>query len=340
MHTRMVATTVPACILYCEMMNAVAATDLHGNARLYELLLQIADTWKISSIFLAGDLAPTAVEPSGLGPDAVHGAIESQRAFYEQVFCPLFESFLLDHRRTHVYAIMGNDDRRANETILFDFEAAVPNFRFVNNRIVELQDARQVRTFFPNEVPQLAVAGYPYVPPGGGLLVDWVKHEDRVGLFPPGMDPCMTVEQSGIRTHEQRSETTIEEDLTDFARYLSGHAEDEPVDYEAERTIHLFHAPPYNTPLDQVAPQGRYDFLRRPEHIGSTAIRRFIERCQPPLVICGHCHEAVVLADYKTDIGDTRCVNPGSQEHIDVLSIVQFNVYEPTEMKQFFIHAR
>jgi len=321
-------------------MNAVAATDLHGNARLYELLLQIADTWKISSIFLAGDLATTALEPGAMDSDAVHGTVESQRTFYEQVFCPLFESFLLDHRRTHVYAIMGNDDRRANEPLLFEFQSAVSNFHFVNNRIAELHDARQIRTFFPDEVPELAVAGYPYVPPGAGLVVDWVKHDDRVGLYPPGMDPCMTIDQSGIRTDTRSSDTTMEEDLQDFAAYLERNAEEIAVEYETTRTIHLFHAPPYNTPLDKVPPQGHYDFLRRPDHVGSTAIRRFIEQSRPHLVICGHCHEAVVLADYKTDIGATRCINPGSQTHIDVLSIVQFNVYDPTEMKQFFIHAR
>jgi hypothetical protein len=46
------------------------------------------------------------------------------------------------------------------------------------------------------------------------------------------------------------------------------------------------------------------------------------------------------LGDYKTDIGGTRCVNPGSQTHIDVLSIVQFDPYKPTDMKQFFINVQ
>jgi hypothetical protein len=39
-------------------------------------------------------------------------------------------------------------------------------------------------------------------------------------------------------------------------------------------------------------------------------------------------------------MGCTWCVNPGSQAHIDVLSVVQFNVYDPSEMKQLFISAR
>ena len=68
-------------------------------------------------------------------------------------------------------------------------------------------------------------------------------------------------------------------------------------------------------------------------------IRRFVERMQPHLVLCGHCHESVVFGDYKTDIGQSRCANPGSQAQTDVLSVIQFNVYRPDDMRQYFIHA-
>ena len=58
------------------------------------------------------------------------------------------------------------------------------------------------------------------------------------------------------------------------------------------------HAPPRGTACDQ---------LRRGEHVGSTAVRAFIERAQPELVLCGHIHEA-----RGTDtIGRTKIVNPG-----------------------------
>jgi len=321
-------------------MNAIAVTDLHGNTLLYELLLRIADTWKISSIFLMGDLAPGALEMAGTSELEQLDAVASQRTYFERVFIPLFEAFLARHRHTHVYAITGNDDRRANEPLLRDLSLGVGNFHLVNDRMVELRESKQVRAFFPAAVPQLAVVGYPYVPLGGGLVMDWVKHENRAGLVPPGMDPCMSIEASGVLSAPRVSESTIADDLQDLPSYLRRHGAGEICDYDPARTIHLFHAPPYNTPLDQVPPQGSYDFVRLPDHIGSYEIRRFIERTQPYLVLCGHCHEAVVLGDYRTNVGATCCVNPGSQTHIDVLSVVQFDVFEPSEMKQFFIHAR
>jgi Icc-related predicted phosphoesterase len=47
--------------------------------------------------------------------------------------------------------------------------------------------------------------------------------------------------------------------------------------------IFVPHAPPKDTSLDRL-PGGR--------HVGSTAVRTFIERFQPDLVLCGHIHEA------------------------------------------------
>lgn len=321
------------------MMNAVAVSDLHGNLRLYELLLRIVDLWKISSVFITGDLAPSASTPRDASTIGIEETTDRQLSFFSSTFLPMLEAFLTRHRQTHIYAIMGNDDRRVNESMLEDFQDATRNFHLLNDRIVEFRNAKQIRTFFPDDVPQLLVAGYPYVPLGSGTLMDWVKHENRFELVPPGMDPCIEFDAWGTRT-VQTQQSTIEDDLADFAAYLSQWGRSEDVDYDPENTIHLFHAPPYNTPLDQIAPQGRYDYLPLPDHIGSIEIRRFVEREQPYLVLCGHCHEAVVLGDYKTDIGATRCVNPGSQTHIDTLSIVQFDPYSPTDMKQFFINTR
>lgn len=320
-------------------MQAVAVTDLHGNLRLYELLLRIADMWKLSSIFITGDLAPSAVYNSKT--DANDYGISAQRVFFVDTFIPLLKSFLLEHHHTDIYVIMGNDDRRANEPLLRAFDAEIPSFHFVNDRLIELREARQKQVFFPGEIPLLWVAGYPYVPPGGSLLMDWVKDEDPVRLRPPGIDPCTDIYALGIVTDPNGQSTTIAADLADFGAYINSCAKNgNTPQYDPSKTIHLFHAPPYNTLLDWSSPCGRQDFLRLSDHVGSVEIRRFIEQIQPYLVLCGHCHESVVLGDYKMDMGQTRCVNPGSQTHIDVLSLVQFDLYEPRSMKQFFIHTR
>jgi Icc-related predicted phosphoesterase len=46
--------------------------------------------------------------------------------------------------------------------------------------------------------------------------------------------------------------------------------------------------------------------------VGSRAIRGFIERHQPPLVLCGHIHESPRMTSrYRDEIGRTVVVNPG-----------------------------
>ncbi len=60
----------------------------------------------------------------------------------------------------------------------------------------------------------------------------------------------------------------------------------------------LSHVPPKDTKADRVH-MGR--------HVGSRALREFIEERGPPLVVCGHIHEARSV----DRIGDTVVVNPG-----------------------------
>ncbi len=70
------------------------------------------------------------------------------------------------------------------------------------------------------------------------------------------------------------------------------------------------HAPPRDTACDRI-----HSGL----HVGSTAVRAFIERAQPDLVLCGHIHES----RGEDRIGGTRVVNPGpvSAGHYAVVEI-------------------
>jgi len=326
-------------------MQAIAVSDIHGNIRIYELLLRVAATWKSTSLFIAGDLAPSAMHEST--PEETNDGTSLQRNFFRHDFIPLFDAFLVNHRHTDVYVIMGNDDRRANEDLLSAFDERLPNFHLVNNRLVELRETKQMMRFFPDDVSMLYVCGYPYVTPGAGLLMDWVKYDNSLKLRPAGMDPCADVFEAGVDSvpaDQGEPRTTIGDDMEQFDRFLqrdgAGSSDDTPgIPYDPRRTIHLFHSPPYGTQLDLAAPLGTVDRLRRNEHVGSSEIRRFIERTQPHLVLCGHCHESAVLGSYKDQLGETRCVNPGSQAHLNVLSLVQFDVEDPTKMTQLYVNA-
>lgn len=65
------------------------------------------------------------------------------------------------------------------------------------------------------------------------------------------------------------------------------------------KTVLVAHNPPKNTVCD-VLPGGM--------HVGSVAVREFIEEAQPDICLCGHIHEARGI----DRIGRTVVVNPGS----------------------------
>jgi uncharacterized protein len=67
---------------------------------------------------------------------------------------------------------------------------------------------------------------------------------------------------------------------------------------EARWKIFVPHAPPRDTKLDRIT---------LGTHVGSKAVRTFIEEHQPDVVICGHIHEARGL----DTIGKTKIVNCG-----------------------------
>lgn len=63
--------------------------------------------------------------------------------------------------------------------------------------------------------------------------------------------------------------------------------------------ILVSHNPPKDTPCDDIGNNA---------HVGSTAVRKFIEERQPDICVCGHIHEGRA----KEMIGNTIVINPGT----------------------------
>lgn len=67
---------------------------------------------------------------------------------------------------------------------------------------------------------------------------------------------------------------------------------------DSQVKILISHAPPINTEVDMI---------NSGTHVGSKAVREFIEKYQPDLCITGHIHEA----SGEDTIGRTKIINPG-----------------------------
>ncbi|MBE0642438.1 MAG: hypothetical protein IH599_10400, partial [Bacteroidales bacterium] len=91
--------------------------------------------------------------------------------------------------------------------------------------------------------------------------------------------------------------STIARDLEEISR-----------DMEMSRSIWLMHSPPYQSLLDRAGLDGlMVDHVPLDVHVGSIAIRRFIEDKQPWITLHGHIHESSrITGAWQDALGSTR----------------------------------
>ncbi len=144
---------------------------------------------------------------------------------------------------------------------------------------------------------EYAVYGYASVPPTPFHLKDWERY-DVSRYVDPG---CVPIEEGRhsvpVDEHELKYRT-IAEDL----KRLAGGG-------DPDRSIYLFHTPPYKTKLDRADLDGKaVDHAPVDVHVGSIAVRQFIEERQPMLTLHGHIHESARLTgSWQDRIGRTFC---------------------------------
>lgn len=144
------------------------------------------------------------------------------------------------------------------------------------------------------------IAGYAFVNPTPFRLKDWEKPEFKEGKNLAGLsfDEVRSIE---------KEEGTISEDLNNLKKSSS-----------PKKTIYVIHSPPFNTKLDIVTTK---------MHVGSRAVREFIEKEQPLLALHGHIHESPGMSgSWKDKIGNTICINVGNSYPEDKLNCVIIDV--------------
>lgn len=273
-------------------------SDLHGREDRYRKLFAAMEREIPAAVFLGGDLFP-----SGLGAFAGAGEYES---FVEEFFAPGFERLRsgMGPRCPPVFLIPGNDDARTEEGALRRHEAG-GLWRQVHNAAVPWGD--------------YAVYGYAFVPPTPFMLKDWERYDVSRYLDPLCVAPeegWLTVPvEPGMLKHQ-----TIQSDLERLTRGR-----------DLARAIFLFHAPPYDTGLDRAALDGqKYKHVQLDVHVGSIAIRRFIESRQPLVTLHGHIHESARLTGtWMERIGRTVALSAAHDG--PELALVRFDPARPGE---------
>ena len=272
-------------------------SDLHGSVHRYSELMEAIFEFRPSAVLLGGDLFPPTVDQwkTSKTPDG-----DFLSAFLLPGLSELRDRMGPDYPK--ILLILGNDDLRTEEEAILGAQADGV-WCYLQGRDLEIEGIR--------------VFGYAFVPPTPFLWKDWEKY-DVSRYVPPG---CVSPEE-GWRTvevspHETRY-GTIREDLDE----LAGSS-------DLSRSIFLFHTPPHETNLDRAALDGKMvDHVPLDLHVGSIAVRRFIEARQPLLTLHGHIHESPRLTgSWRDKIGSTHSFT-GAHDGPE-LALIRFDPSDP-----------
>lgn len=272
------------------------ATDLHGKIDRYDKLFSSISLEHPAAVFLGGDLLPrSTLSPTPFNFDFVHD-------YLVPGFAKLREALRSDY--PEIFLILGNDDPRCEEKS-FAAAAAKGVWHYIHGH-------KRLFEGFP-------VYGFACVPPTPFRLKDWERYDVSRYVPPGSVSP-----EEGVRSvRAEESEIkwgTIQKDIVSLVA-------DDPLD----NAVLLFHSPPYETSLDRAALDGQiYEHVEVDVHVGSIAVRRFIEERQPFLTLHGHVHESARLTgEWKIRIGRTVCIN-GAHDGPE-LALVRFDLESPEQ---------
>jgi Icc-related predicted phosphoesterase len=258
------------------MTHCLFVSDLHGRIEGYRKLSRTISAEAPHAVFLGGDLLPGALASlAGAEPEFEDFIME----FLLVEFGLLKKNMGSSYPR--VFAILGNDDGRYLEPSMAAGESRGV-WEYVHMRKVLLGD--------------FLVCGYSYIPPTPFFLKDWEKY-DVSHFVDPGSLSIEEGEHSVPVDPAELRNSTIEGDLAALA-----------AEEDVSNSIFLFHAPPYQTNLDRAALDGKtVEHVPLDVHVGSIAVRRFIEARQPLVTLHGHVHESARLTgSWRDRIGRTH----------------------------------
>lgn len=244
-------------------MRILFSADTHVHPGHLDRLLKAASELHPLVVIVGGDLIPA-------WKGSIEDSIEPHRRWVGEVLVPHIRKFRETFPQTLVLLDLGNDDIAAARPLMEARDGI--DFQLLHHRVVRIAE-------------NLAVVGYMTVSPTPFAIKDAEKPDcrDRDGLSRQRVVKSGLVTGSGrARPHQlDPAKGTIEDDLDALSVAL------ESPSFRDSSFIFVAHAPPRDTALDQMATG---------LHVGSLAVRRFLERWGSTgrllASLHGHIHEA------------------------------------------------
>jgi len=244
-------------------------TDIHGSRTRYYSLFSLLEKTPPRCLLMGGDILPFGYTPSGSN--------HSYEDFFDTFFFPGLNTLrnTLGEEYPEILIILGNDDAKTAEPFLHTGEEQ-GLFKYINNR--------------KYNIGPYSIFGYSFVPPTPFMLKDWERYDVSRYADPLCIHPADGRHSVPVSEYE-KNHATIQDDLSTLAgKEVMDHA------------IFLFHTPPYMTHLDLADLAGKtVDHVPLDPHVGSIAVKRFIEERQPLITLHGHIHESPQLSGHWRD---------------------------------------
>jgi Icc-related predicted phosphoesterase len=277
-------------------MLVLFASDLHGNITLYEQLLYVVRREKPSLVLLGGDLLPKFDEEGNL--------FLGQKRFIQRQLIGFIKRMRGFRHSMDIGIMLGNDDFQSLREDLSLFQ---------DQGLFDLIDGEDWITS-----SAWHVIGFNLVPETPFPLKDL----ERRDLERDQIRHQLTDADRSVRNGYEKIDT---QDWFSSRPSISEEIAHLPPICEPERTVFVSHAPPYGTPLD---------IMLNGEHVGSKAVRSYIEKNKPFISLHGHIHESFYMSGtYTTKLRDTVCFNAG-QVHYPILDAVLLDTNNPMFSKK------
>lgn len=288
-------------------------SDMHGNKRQFETFLEYATQVRPQTVIIGGELAPKDVN---INPrDARY--IEAQRRFLADELPKLIGDFKQVSPDTNVFLMLGNDDCAINLDVLGEHPDL---YHEIHGKRFRVDDAHEI-------------VGYSYVPITPFGIKDFEKFD--LSSVPDAIRKEYEQRKKyryrfdGIRSVNSPSlgwQAHSFSQSQEFHDSIQRDLESETFTARPGSTVYVFHTPPNNTALD---------IIQDGEHVGSFAVREFIEKYQPKLTLHGHIHETVDMSRrFMEHVGNSTLISSGNHNYDSNVAVVEFDLYNPVSAQR------
>lgn len=285
------------------MGNVLYTSDMHGNEAQFRALVDYALQVKPEVVIIGGELPPKG------GFTITDDYPSMQRKFLGDKLPKLLILIRTQLPQTPIYLMPGNDDCEVNDDVLNSHPDLFTN---IDRKKLVLPSG-------------LEIVGYSAVP----ITPFGIKDREKFDLtdVPANLASEYKARQEktynlrGLRSTPQFGWERVLFTESDRTNSIQHDLKSKLFTENSQNTIYVFHTPANNTSLDITEDNA---------HVGSFAVREFIERYQPHLTLHGHIHETVDMSgNYKEQIGKSLGMSAGNHNEDSKLAVLVFDAKNP-----------